>query len=329
MKTCVIIPCYKVKDKILKVVQPIPDTVDHIFVIDDCCPEQSGQYLLSNINDSRVEVVFHSKNKGVGGAVKTGFHHALKNKCDIAIKIDGDGQMNPELIPKFLNPITSNYADYSKGNRFFKIKYLKQMPTARLIGNTGLSFISKLSTGYWNLMDFTNGYIAIRCDILQYMDLEDVDNRYFFETDMLYQLGIIRAKVLDIPMESVYADEHSSLSVISSLFEFSIKHSKLFCKRIFINYFLRDFNAGSIFLILGLVFLFITLFSGLPIWWHNKALAISTPTGTIIKYLLFSIISLVGCSGWVLYDTFSQPTSSVSALLTTKFKKAVTDYNDF
>jgi len=191
MKTCVIIPCYKVKDKILKVVQSIPDTVDHIFVIDDCCPEKSGQYLLEHSHDSRLQVFFHDENKGVGGAVKTGFHHALKNNCDVAIKIDGDGQMNPALIPKFLNPITSNYADYSKGNRFFKIKYLKQMPAARLIGNAGLSFISKLSTGYWNVMDFTNGYIAIRCDILQYMDLDDIDNRYFFETDMLYQLGII------------------------------------------------------------------------------------------------------------------------------------------
>ena len=169
--------------------------------------------------------------------------------------------MNPALIPKFLNPIISNYADYSKGNRFFKIKYLKQMPTARLIGNAGLSFISKLSTGYWNIMDFTNGYIAIRCDILQYIDLDDIDNRYFFETDMLYQLGIIKAKVVDIPMESVYEDEHSSLSVFSSLFEFSIKHVKLFCKRIFINYFLRDFNAGSIFLILGLTFLLLSLYS--------------------------------------------------------------------
>jgi len=135
---------------------------------------------------------------------------------------------------------------------------------------------------------------------------------------MLYQLGIIKAKVLDIPMESVYEDEHSSLSVISSLFEFSIKHVKIFCKRIFINYFLRDFNAGSIFLILGLVFLFITIFNGIPIWWHNKQLALATPTGTIIKYLLFSIISLVSLSGWVLYDVFSQPINSLSGLWSNK-----------
>ena len=315
MKICVIIPCYRVKNQILKVIQTIPAIIDKVYVIDDCCPEESGLYLESNNIDSRVEIVFHSINKGVGGALKTGYQKAIEAGFDIAIKIDGDGQMDPNLISKFITPLLHNKADYTKGNRFFRLKYLKTMPKVRLFGNSGLSFITKLSTGHWNVMDPTNGYTAIRIDVLDYVDLDSIDNRYFFETDLLYQLGLIRARVVDIPMVAVYEDEHSSLSIKKVLFEFSWKHFKLFFKRIGINYFLRDFNIGSIFLILGTIFTLITLISGIPLWVHNAELSLETPVGTIIKYLLFSLIGLGGITGWIMYDIFSQPNNAITDLL--------------
>ena len=315
MKICVIIPCYRVKNQILKVIQTIPAIIDKVYVIDDCCPEESGLYLERNNFDSRVEIIFHSINKGVGGALKTGYQKAIEDGFDIAIKIDGDGQMDPNLIPKFITPLIHNKADYTKGNRFFRLKYLKTMPKVRLFGNSGLSFITKLSTGHWNVMDPTNGYTAIRIDVLDFVDLDSIDNRYFFETDLLYQLGLIRARVVDIPMVAVYEDEHSSLSIKKVLFEFSWKHFKLFFKRIGINYFLRDFNIGSIFLILGTIFTLITLISGIPLWVHNAELSLETPVGTIIKYLLFSLIGLGGLSGWIMYDIFSQPNNAITDLL--------------
>lgn len=315
MKICVIIPCYRVKNQILKVIQTIPAIIDKVYVIDDCCPEESGLYLERNDFDSRVEIIFHSINKGVGGALKTGYQKAIEDGFDIAIKIDGDGQMDPNLIPKFITPLIHNKADYTKGNRFFRLKYLKTMPKVRLFGNSGLSFITKLSTGHWNVMDPTNGYTAIRIDVLDYVDLDSIDNRYFFETDLLYQLGLIRARVVDIPMVAVYEDEHSSLSIKKVLFEFSWKHFKLFFKRIGINYFLRDFNIGSIFLILGTIFTLITLISGIPLWVHNAELSLETPVGTIIKYLLFSLIGLGGITGWIMYDIFSQPNNTITDLL--------------
>lgn len=315
MKICVIIPCYRVKNQILKVIQTIPAIIDKVYVIDDCCPEESGLYLERNDFDSRVEIIFHSINKGVGGALKTGYQKAIEDGFDIAIKIDGDGQTDPNLIPKFITPLIHNKADYTKGNRFFRLKYLKTMPKVRLFGNSGLSFITKLSTGHWNVMDPTNGYTAIRIDVLDYVDLDSIDNRYFFETDLLYQLGLIRARVVDIPMVAVYEDEHSSLSIKKVLFEFSWKHFKLFFKRIGINYFLRDFNIGSIFLILGTIFTLITLISGIPLWVHNAELSLETPVGTIIKYLLFSLIGLGGLSGWIMYDIFSQPNNAITDLL--------------
>lgn len=315
LKICVIIPCYRVKDKIIDVINTIPSFIDKIFVIDDCCPELSGQHILDNINNTKVEVISHQINQGVGGALKTGYQKAIEQSFDIAIKIDGDGQMDPKLINKFITPLLHNKADYTKGNRFFKLQYLKKMPKARLFGNSGLSFITKLSTGHWNVMDPTNGYTAIRCDVLEYLDLDAIDNRYFFETDLLYQLGLIRGKVVDIPMKAIYEDENSSLSIKKVLFEFSYKHFKLFFKRIWINYFLRDFNIGSIFLLLGTIFSLITLITGVPLWIHNAETATATPVGTIIKFLLFSLVSIGGFVGFIMYDIFSKPNNAITDLL--------------
>src|SRR5579863_6957111 len=315
MKICVIIPCYRVKDQIIKVIGSIPEIIDKIFVIDDCCPESSGKFVLSNNNDMRDEVIFHEQNKGVGGALKTGYQKAVLQGYTIAIKIDGYGKMYPLLIHKFITPLLHNKADYTKGNRFFKLMNLRAMPKIRLLGNSGLSFITKLSTGHWNVMDPTNGYTAIRCDIIDYIDLDRIDNRYFFETDLLYQLGLIRARVVDIPMVAVYEDENSSLSVKKVLFEFSWKHFKLFFKRIGINYFSRDFNIGSIALFFGVLFSLITLLLGVPLWAHNAALSVNTPVGTVIRYLLFSLIGIGGLTGWLMYDIFSQPNNAITDLL--------------
>ncbi|MBX9597984.1 MAG: glycosyltransferase family 2 protein [Burkholderiales bacterium] len=312
---CVIIPCYRVRNQILEVISSIPSLINKIYVIDDYCPEGSGAFLSNKNTDNRVEIIFHKKNTGVGGAVKNGYQKAFKDGFDIAIKIDGDGQMDPALIPKFILPLIHNKADYTKGNRFFKLKNLKAMPKVRLFGNSGLSFITKLSTGHWNIMDPTNGYTAIRLDLLDYIDLDSIDNRYFFETDLLYQLGLIRARVVDIPMVAVYEDENSSLSIKKVLFEFSWKHFKLVFRRIGINYFLRDFNIGSIFLIVGVIFTLITIISGVPLWVHNADLSLETPVGTVIKYLLFSLIGLGGITGWIMYDIFSQPNNAITDLL--------------
>lgn len=315
MKICVIIPCYRVKDKILGVILSIPEIVDKIYVIDDCCPEGSGQFVVDNIIDHRVHVIFHEQNLGVGGAVKTGYKYALNNNMNIAIKVDGDGQMDTSLIHKFVIPLLRNKADYTKGNRFFRLTYLRGMPKIRLIGNAGLSFITKLSTGHYKLMDPTNGYTAIRCDVLDYIDLPQIDNRYFFETDLLFQLGLIDAKIVDIPMRALYEDENSSLSIRKVFFEFGYKHIKLFINRVFIKYFLRDFNFGSVMFLLGILSSLYVIFNGIPFWMNNSLNHVVTPTGTIIKYLLLTILGFEGFVVWLLFDIFSQPTNSITDLL--------------
>ena len=163
----VILPCYKTKALVLDVIREIPECVTKIYVVDDHCPEKTGKWVENELSDSRIEVIYHQCNKGVGGAVITAFKRAIAEDFQWVVKLDSDGQMDPNLIDKFLHPLMKGEADYTKGNRFFNIEDTKQMPVARLLGNAGLSFLTKLSSGYWSIMDPTNGYFAIHVKVLK------------------------------------------------------------------------------------------------------------------------------------------------------------------
>jgi len=308
MNLAIIIPAYNVAPFILDLLDKIDDSIARVFVVDDCCPQNSGKLVLEKNSDPRVKVVFHEKNKGVGGAVISGYKAFLEEEnLDIAIKIDGDGQMDPALIPGLINPILSDKADYAKGNRFFNLKTLRNMPTIRLIGNSALSLINKAVNGYWHIMDPTNGFTAIHKNGLMHLDLDKIDERYFFESDMLFRLGVNRAKVADFPMDAFYGDEESGLKVSRVLFEFPLKYLTRFFKRIFYNYFLRDFNAGSVQLFLGLILvLFGSIFGALK-WWNSITSADGAPIGTVMLAALPVIIGSQLLMGFLHYDVSNSP----------------------
>src|SRR5690606_9188448 len=167
VKVAVVIPCYKVTRHILGVLAAIGPEVDRIFVVDDCCPDGSGEFVRVHCTDERVRVLTHAANLGVGGAILTGYQAAIEEGLDIIVKVDGDGQMDPALIPIFIAPILAGEADYTKGNRFFNLEKIRAMPRIRLLGNAVLSFMTKFSSGYWHLFDPTNGYTAIHRDVAQ------------------------------------------------------------------------------------------------------------------------------------------------------------------
>lgn len=235
MKIAVVIPCYKVENHILDVIEKIGDTVSNIYVVDDACPNQSGKLVQKNCTDPRVCVLFNEKNLGVGGAVMNGYKRAVEDHCEIIVKLDGDGQMNPKLIPLFTTPIEKRVADYTKGNRFFYLDQIKKMPKLRVFGNAVLSIMTKFSSGYWNIFDPTNGFTAIHHDTLTKLPLEKISKGYFFESDMLFRLNMVRAVVVDIPMEAVYGSEVSNLTIGRIVGEFFVKNIKNFFKRIYFN----------------------------------------------------------------------------------------------
>ena len=258
----IVIPCYRVTSYILDVIARIGDEVSTIFAVDDCCPDGSGDFITKNCTDSRVVVLRNPHNLGVGGAVLTGIVPQLNAGAKVIVKIDGDGQMDPRLISVFIAPILAGEADYTKGNRFFDLEGIRDMPKIRLFGNAVLSFMTKLSSGYWNLFDPTNGYTAIHADVARHLPFEKISRRYFFETDMLFRLNTLRAVVVDVPMDARYGDEVSSLKISKILSEFLFKHVRNFSKRIFYNYYLRDMSLASIELPLGLLLVYL----GWSVW---------------------------------------------------------------
>lgn len=310
-RIAVVIPSYRVTRHVREVIASIPSCVSRIYVIDDACPDSSGEFVRQEVKDPRVTVVFNTQNQGVGGAVMAGYRKAIKDGASVIVKIDGDGQMDPSLIPVFVAPILEGEADYTKGNRFFDLETIRAMPKVRLFGNAALSLMCKLSSGYWNLFDPTNGYTAIHADVARHLPFDKISRRYFFETDMLFRLNTLRAVVVDIPMEAVYGDEVSNLKISTIVGEFFTKHIRNFFKRIFYNYYLRDLSLASIELPLGIALLGFGLLYGGYHWTVSAQAGVPTPAGTVMLSALPILAGLQFLLGFVGYDIASVPVRPV------------------
>ncbi|OJU92700.1 MAG: glycosyl transferase family 2 [Burkholderiales bacterium 66-5] len=309
MRIAVAIPCYKVTQHVLGVIAAIGPEVEAIYAVDDACPDGSGRYIEANSTDPRVRVLFHAENRGVGGAIITAYRAALDEGMDIVVKVDGDGQMDPALIPHFTRPIERGLADYTKGNRFYQPESLGSMPRLRLFGNAALSFITKLSAGYWPIMDPTNGYTAIHAGTLRRLPLDKIEQRYFFESDMLFRLNIARAVVRDVPMAAVYADEQSNLKVSKVLPEFLLKHLQRFGKRYVYLYLVRDFNLGSLYSLMGVLLTVLGLAFGIAEWVHSVVTGRVASSGTVMLAALPLLIGVQFLIAFLHQDVSNVPTT--------------------
>lgn len=310
-----VLPCYRVTDKVLEVIARIGPECTAIYAVDDFCPEKSGDAIEAKCRDARVKVLRHAANQGVGGAVMTGMKAALADGADIVIKIDGDGQMDPALIPLFAAPIAQGRADYVKGNRFFSPEDARGMPMGRLLGNLALSFMTKLSTGYWQLFDPNNGYVAIDARVAAALPFDKIARRYFFESDMLFRLGTLRARVIDLPMRAVYADEKSSLNPLKMVPHFFSRHMVNTFKRITYSYFLRDFSVASLELVAGsLLLLFGLVFGGIT-WISNMQAGVVTPAGTVMLAVMPVLVGLQFLLAFIGYDVANTPSEPVGPLM--------------
>jgi glycosyltransferase involved in cell wall biosynthesis len=304
----VVIPCYKVKAHIVQTIGEIGPEVSHIFIVDDSCPEGSGKLVEQEVKDKRVKVIFHTENQGVGGAMITGYRAALETDAQIVVKLDGDGQMDPALIKDLIAPIVTGRADYTKGDRFDSLTGLSQMPGIRLFGNAGLTLLTKISTGYWNITDPTNGYTAIHRDVLKALPLGMLSKRFFFESDILFRLSIYRAVVWDVPMVARYGNEKSNLSIAKTLWEFPWKHFKNFHKRLFLNYYLRDVSAASIELPLGFFLWWFGVFAGFDALMSSLNNGVAASTGTVMISVVPLILGFQLLLAFVSHDVSSVPT---------------------
>jgi dolichol-phosphate mannosyltransferase len=287
----VVIPAYRAAAHIEAVLAGIPSFVHHVIVVNDCSPDDTAQRV-AKWPEPRVRLVSLGQNQGVGGAVLAGYEAAAALGAEIIVKMDSDGQMDPLYLWPLILPIVRGEADYTKGNRFIRLRQLRSMPVTRRIGNIGLSFITKLASGYWHIFDPTNGYTAIHASLLPHLDRSQIDRRYFFESSMLLELGLLRAVVVDVSIPARYGDEVSSLSERQALFGFPPRLLAGFLRRLLLRYFVGDFGLFAIFLMSGLALtLFGVLFGGFH-WIRSMRLDIGTPTGTVMLAVLPIVLGI-------------------------------------
>jgi glycosyltransferase involved in cell wall biosynthesis len=283
--TAVVIPCYNVANHIAGVLSCLPDFVDQIIVVNDASTDKTAD-IVNALKDIRVTVVSHEVNRGVGAAVVSGLRVALEKAAQLVVKLDGDGQMDPQLIPALLDPIVVQGYGYAKGNRFLGDEHLREMPWLRLAGSFILTFLTKIASGYWHVFDPVNGYVAIDADVLRRLPLDRLAHRYFFETDMLIHLNVAGARVKDVPMPSRYRDEQSAMRLTTVAVTFPVSLLRGFWYRLYNRHILREFSAVAVFWIFGILLLGWGTGFGAYTWAKSIYTGHVASTGTVMLSVL-------------------------------------------
>ena len=303
----IIIPCYRVERHIADVIRSIPQSYRTIICVDDASPDGTAA-AIESLNDSRVTLLRHASNRGVGGAMKSGYTEAIRRGAGICVKMDGDGQMSAGDIGVLVAPLLKGVADYSKGNRFVDLHALRNMPTTRLVGNAFLSFASKLACGYWNMLDVSNGFTAVTSTMVRRMELGRISERYFFEASMLVELNILRARVADVEVPARYGDEQSSLRVSQVAATFPALLLRGLLRRFYWRYVIEEFGVVSICALSGLPLLIFGVVFGALHWIETIRSGIPATAGTVFVAALPIILGMQLLLAAVLLDVLSSPT---------------------
>jgi len=268
----VVVPAYNEESQITKVVNTMPEYVDWIIIVNDCSKDKTAE-VVENLKkyNSKIVLLNHKINQGVGGAIATGYMYSAENDVDIAVVMAGDAQMNPNDLPDLLNPVVSDETDYAKGNRLFTGEAYKKIPKVRYFGNSVLSFLTKIASGYWHVADSQTGYTAINKKALKAIDWAQMYKRYGQPNDLLVRLNVLNFRVKDVPVEPVYnVGEKSGIKIRVVMFTIPWLLLKMFLWRMKEKYIIRDFHPLVFFYFLGTIFAFASLFlfSRLFIMWY-------------------------------------------------------------
>ena len=250
-----IIPAYNEEKLIGKVIETMPAFVDAIVVVDDASRDRTEEILKAyQKNEARLIYIRHDKNEGVGGAIATGYQWARDHETDISVVMAGDAQMDPQDLPKLLDPVVEDEADYTKGNRLFTGKAWEIIPKTRYLGNAALSFLTKIASGYWHVADSQSGYGAVSLEVLKTIDLASIYKRYGMPNDFLVKLNVYNFRVKDVSVNPVYGiGERSGIKLYKIVFTLSLLLLKLFLWRLKEKYIIRDFHPLVLFYLLGFV----------------------------------------------------------------------------
>ncbi|NUC72875.1 glycosyltransferase family 2 protein [Haloterrigena sp. SYSU A558-1] len=282
----VVMPAYDEEGFVGDVIREMPDYVDRIYAIDDRSTDGTWNEILEAARDDadanagrdaaddaalvtdggasvlterasvqdaigRVVPIRHRENRGAGGAIKTGYLAARADGVDATVTVDADGQMDLSQMPRLLDPLVENEADYAKGNRLLSREYRAAMPRFRFVGNAILSFLTKIASGYWKTMDPQNGYTAISGDALEAIDLEHLYEYYGYCNDLLVKLNVHGMRVADVAMPAVYGDEESSITYSEYIPKVSTMLLRNFLWRLKTKYLVLDFHPLAFFYLVG------------------------------------------------------------------------------
>lgn len=260
----VVVPAYNEELLISNTLSSIPSFVDRIYVVNDGSRDKTQNIIESvSRDDPRVVPIRHEKNRGVGAAISSGYKKARDDNMDITVVIDGDNQMDSQLMPSMIDPIVKNHADYTKGNRLLSPEYRRGMSKWRFFGNSILTFLTKFSSGYWNLMDPQNGYTAISHRALERINLDTIYPRYGYLNDILVKLNIFGFRVMNIEMPARYGREKSKIRYGSYIGRVSLLLLSDFFYRLRMKYIVLSFHPVVFFYLFGFLLTLLGLLAGL------------------------------------------------------------------
>lgn len=290
---CVVVPCYNVSHLIGRVIETMPDFIDHIICIDDLSKDDTRQRISDySEKDRRVIPIFHERNQGVGGAIGTGYAWARDNNIDVTVVMAGDGQMDPADLPAIIEPVATGQVDYAKGNRFFNPFVTDKMPAVRLFGGIVLSFLTKIASGYWHVADSQSGYTAVSLKVLKTINPDAIYKRYGMPNDFLVTLNIFDFTVMDVPINPVYGiGEKSGIKIYKVIFSISALLIRLFFKRMIIKYVYKSFHPLVLLYFFGFPALFLGVAAGVVIFIIDsffKGIWIGTGWKLVIAMLILS-----------------------------------------
>ncbi len=263
-RIAVVVPAYKEELLIGETLDSIPAFIEKIYAVEDCSPDRTLEIIQEYAKkDPRIVPIHHEVNKGVGAAIVTGYKRALAEGMDIAAVMAGDNQMDPAFLPHLLDPIIDGKCDYTMGNRLISPEYRKGMSKWRFFGNSVLTLLTKMSSGYWQMMDPQNGYTAISGRALERISLDSIYPRYGYCNDLLVKLNVWGFRVINVPHPARYGRETSGIRYSTYIFKVSWLLFRDFLWRMKMKYIVLSFHPLVFYYGLGVTFTILGLLGGL------------------------------------------------------------------
>jgi glycosyltransferase involved in cell wall biosynthesis len=285
-----VVPSYNEEQLIGRVIETMPAWLDHIVVVDDSSRDATCDVVkryLPGLKD-RLHLLRHDANQGVGGAIATGYQWCRDNGTDVAVVMAGDAQMDPADLPALLDPVVSGDADYAKGNRLFTGDAWNQIPKIRYLGNSMMSLLTKIASGYWHVADSQCGYTAINQRALETIDWDRMYRRYGQPNDLLVRLNVEAFRVADVPVTPVYnIGEDSGVRPLRMIPRLSWLLLKLFLHRMWQKYVIRDFHPLVFFYAMGVGLFAPGLLFGLYLFAYRLLVGSVAPTSALFAVFLF------------------------------------------